>query len=121
MMYWRVSDNGIYRTSWGGILSDSRWGLWEPCFSAPSDNAWQHFVFVYNDKGLDGNPNLRAKLYLNGQVATTQEVDNTNEVYNSTDYDNYNKPMTGFCRWVNNEKMEEGFSGYMKKIRIRIT
>jgi len=119
MMYWRVANNGIYRATWGGILSDNtHWGLWEPNFQAPQDNVWQHFVLVYNDKGLDGNSNLRAKLYLNGQVAATQENGNSREVYNSSDYDNYNKPMTGFCRWVNNEKMEEGFSGYMKKIRI---
>jgi len=118
MMYWRNSNNGIYRVTWGGILSDSRYGLWEPNFAAPQDGQWQHFAFVYSDKGLDGNPALRAKLYLNGQVVSTQNNGNAAEVYNSSDYNNYDKPMTAFCRWVNNEKMEEGFSGYMKKIRI---
>ena len=118
MMYWRVSDGGIYRTSWGGILSDNRMGLWEPDFPAPADNEWQYYAFVYSDKGLDGDPDLRAKLYLNGQVVSTQTNSNTSEVYNSSDYDNYDKPMTGFCRWVNDNTMEEGFSGYMKDIRI---
>ena len=118
MMYWRVADGGIYRTSWGGILSDSRWGLWEPGFPAPADNEWQYYAFVYSDKGLDGDPNLRARLYLNGEVVATQTNGNASEVYNSSDYDNYDKPMTGFCRWVNDNKMEEGFSGYMKNIRI---
>ena len=118
MMYWRVSDGGIYRTTWGGILSDNRMGLWEPSFPAPADNEWQHYAFVYNDNGLDGDPNLRAKLYLNGEVVGTQTNGNSSEVYNSSDYDNYDKPMTAFCRWVNDNKMEEGFSGYMKNIRI---
>lgn len=118
MMYWRKSNNGIYRATWGGILSDSRYGLWEPSFAAPPDDQWQHFAFVYSDKGLDGNASLRAKLYLNGQVVATQNNSNPAEVYNSSDYDNYDKPMTAFCRWINMEKMEEGFSGYMKKIRI---
>ena len=118
MMYRRKSGSGIYRVTWGGILSANRNGLWEPSFTAPQDGVWQHFVFVYNDKGLDGNPALRGKLFLNGTLAATQTNGNLSEVYNSTDYDNYDKPMTGFCRWVNTEKMEEGFSGYMKKIRI---
>lgn len=118
MMYRRKSGAGIYRVTWGGILSSNRYGLWEPSFNAPQDGVWQHFVFVYNDKGLDGNPALRGKLFLNGTLAATQTNGTLSEVYNSTDYDNYDKPMTGFCRWVNNEKMEEGFSGYMKKIRI---
>jgi hypothetical protein len=118
MMYWRKSNNGIYRVTWGGIVSDSRYGLWEPNFPAPAEQQWQHFAFVYSDKGLEGNPALRAKLYLNGEVVATQNNGNTAEVYNSSDYDNYDKPMTAFCRWINMEKMEEGFSGYMKKIRI---
>lgn len=118
MMYWRNSSNGIYRATWGGILPDSRYGLWEPSFPAPAEQQWQHFAFVYSDKGLDGNPALRAKLYLNGEVVATQNNSNANEVYNSSDYDNYDKPMTAFCRWITMEKMEEGFSGYMKKIRI---
>ena len=118
MMYWRNSSGGIYRTTWGGILSDSRYGLWEPNFPAPAEQQWQHYAFVYSDKGLDGNPALRARLYLNGEVVATQTNSNAAEVYNSSDYDNYDKPMTGFCRWVNMEKMEEGFSGYMKEIRI---
>ncbi|GAB3414217.1 DUF4972 domain-containing protein [Niabella aquatica] len=119
MMYWRNANNGIYRVTWAGILSDnSRRGLWEPSFPAPQDGVWQHFAFVYNDKGLDGNSALRAKLYLNGTVVATQNNSNAGEIYNSSEYDNYDKPMTAFCRWVNNEKMEEGFSGYMKKIRI---
>ncbi|ANH80175.1 hypothetical protein A8C56_03525 [Niabella ginsenosidivorans] len=118
MMYWRNVNNGIYRVTWGGILSGNRWGLWEPSYPAPQEDVWQHFAFVYSDKGLDGNSALRAKLYLNGTVAATQNNSNASEVYNSSDYDNYDKPMTAFCRWVNNDKMEEGFSGYMKKIRI---
>ncbi|TWV11081.1 DUF4972 domain-containing protein [Bacteroidaceae bacterium HV4-6-C5C] len=118
MMYWRNANGGIYRTTWGGILSSNRWGLWEPSFAAPADNEWQYFVFVYSDKGLDGNPNLRGKLYLNGALVSTQENGNASEVYNSSDYANYDKPMTGFCRWVNDNTMEEGFSGYMKNIRI---
>ncbi|MFT4093023.1 MAG: DUF4972 domain-containing protein [Niabella sp.] len=119
MMYWRNSGNGIYRVTWGGILSASnRWGLWEPSFTAPEDNVWQHFAFVYSDKGLDGNTSLRAKLYLNGTIVATQNNSNTSEIYNASDYDNYDKPMTAFCRWVNENTMEEGFSGYMKKIRI---
>nr|WP_320059119.1 DUF4972 domain-containing protein [uncultured Bacteroides sp.] len=118
MMYWRNASGGIYRTTWGGILADSRWGLWEPNFAAPADNEWQYYVFVYSDKGLDGNASLRAKLYLNGVVVSTQENTHVNEVYNSSDYDNYDIPMTAFCRWVNESKMEDGFSGYMKNIRI---
>lgn len=119
MMYWRKSNNGIFRTSWSGILAgNNHYGLWEPSFEAPQEGVWQHYAFVYSDKGLDGNSSLRAKLYLNGNVVATQTNSNNTEVYNSTDYDNYDKPMTAFCRWVNNEKMEEGFSGYMKKIRI---
>jgi len=118
MLYRRKAGNGIYRVTWGGITPNNRWGLWEPSFAAPQDGVWQHFAFVYNDKGLDGNTSLRAKLFLNGVVVATQNNSNTSEIYNSSDYDNYDKPMTAFCRWVNNEKMEEGFSGYMKKIRI---
>ncbi|HTN38491.1 MAG TPA: DUF4972 domain-containing protein [Arachidicoccus sp.] len=119
MMYWRKSNNGVFRTTWSGILAgNNHYGLWEPSFAAPQEQVWQHYAFVYSDKGLDGNSSLRAKLYLNGEVVATQTNGNNTEVYNSTDYDNYDKPMTAFCRWVNNEKMEEGFSGYMKKIRI---
>ncbi len=118
MMYWRNSGTGIYRVSWGGILSSNRWGLWEPSFTAPADGVWQHFAFVYSDKGLGGNASLRGKLYLNGTVASTQSNTTTSEVYNSSDYDNYDKPMTAFTRWVNTTDMQEGFSGYMKKIRI---
>lgn len=118
MMYWRKSNNGIFRVTWSGFSNGDRYGIWEPNFPAPPEEQWQHFAFVYSDKGLDGNSALRAKLYLNGQVVATQNNSNSSEVYNSTDYNNYDKPMTAFCRWVNNERMEEGFSGYMKKIRI---
>ncbi|NDV63720.1 DUF4972 domain-containing protein [Bacteroides sp. 224] len=118
MLYRRISNGGIFRATWAGITASGRRGLWEPSYTAPADKVWQHYVFIQSDKGLDGDPNLRAKLYLNGELKATQTNSNASEVYNSTDYDNYDKPMTGFCRWVNNERMEEGFSGYMKKIRI---
>ena len=70
MMYWRKDDNGVYRTTWGGLnTTNGDRDLWEPKFQISDDlNKWQHFVAVYSDEGLDGNSTLRAKLYLNGEL-----------------------------------------------------
>lgn len=40
--------------------------------------------------------------------------------YNSSNYANYNAPMTAFGRYMrtSDNLFEEGFAGYMKKIRI---
>ncbi|MCD8178798.1 MAG: DUF4972 domain-containing protein [Tannerellaceae bacterium] len=113
MMYWRVP--GIIRTTWGRHSSGDRFGMSEPATDAPDISQWNHYVTVYSDKGLDGNTSLRAKMYINGVMVKDENADTA---YNSSDYDNYDKPMTAFCRWVNDNKMEEGFSGYMKYIRI---
>ena len=62
MMYWRNADGGIYRATWG----ETGGNICEPSLKAPEDGEWQHFLFVYSDKGLPGSPELRAKLYVNG-------------------------------------------------------
>lgn len=120
MMYWRKDDGGIYRTTWGGINANGDKDLWEPRFAAPKDGVWQHFVAVYSDEGLDGNPELRCKLYLNGELKHNETVAPVSRVYNSRNYDDYSKPMTAFGRFMrtSDDLYEEGFSGYMKKIRI---
>lgn len=120
MMYWRKDDGGIYRTTWGGVNASGDKDLWEPKFQAPEDGAWQHFVAVYSDEGLDGNPELRAKLYLNGELKKSETVSPTSRVYNSANYGDYSKSMTAFGRFMktDNNLFEEGFSGYMKNIRI---
>lgn len=43
-----------------------------------------------------------------------------NRFYNSSNYANYNAPMTAFGRYMrtSDNLFEEGFAGYMKKIRI---
>ena len=68
MMYWRNADGGIYRATWG----ETGGNICEPSLKAPEDGEWQHFLFVYSDKGLPGSPELRAKLYVNGEVKTTE-------------------------------------------------
>ena len=122
MMYWRKDDNGVYRTTWGGLnTTNGDRDLWEPKFQISDDlNKWQHFVAVYSDEGLDGNSTLRAKLYLNGELKKEETVSPTTRVYQSGHYSDYSKPMTAFGRYmrVSDDLYEEGFSGYMKKIRI---
>ena len=115
MMYWRNADGGIYRATWG----ETGGNICEPSLRAPEDGEWQHFLFVYSDKGLPGSPELRAKLYVNGEVKTT-EGSVGNRFYNSSNYANYNAPMTAFGRYMrtSDNLFEEGFAGYMKKIRI---
>lgn len=115
MMYWRNADGGIYRASWG----ETGGNICEPSLKAPEDGEWQHFLFVYSDKGLPGSPELRAKLYVNGEVKTT-EGSVGSRFYNSSNYANYNAPMTAFGRYMrtSDNLFEEGFAGYMKKIRI---
>ena len=115
MMYWRNADGGIYRATWG----ETGGNICEPSLKAPEDGEWQHFLFVYSDKGLPGSPELRAKLYVNGEVKTT-EGSVGNRFYNSSNYANYNAPMTAFGRYMrtSDNLFEEGFAGYMKKIRI---
>ena len=72
-----------------------------------------------SDNGLPGSPVLRAKLYVNGEVKTT-EGSVGSRFYNSSNYANYNAPMTAFGRYMrtSDNLFEEGFAGYMKKIRI---
>ena len=115
MMYWRNADGGIYRATWG----ETGGNICEPSLKAPEDGEWQHFLFVYSDKGLPGSPELRAKLYVNGEVKTT-EGSVGSRFYNSSNYANYNAPMTAFGRYMrtSDNLFEEGFAGYMKKIRI---
>lgn len=122
MMYWRKSDDGIYRTTWGGLntVNGDR-DLWEPNFKISDDlNQWQHFVAVYSDEGLDGNSTLRAKLYLNGELMKEETVSPVTRVYQSGHYADHSKPMTAFGRYMraSDDLFEEGFSGYMKNIRI---
>ena len=122
MMYWRKDDNGVYRSTWGGLnTTNGDQDLWEPKFQVSNDlNQWQHFVAVYSDEGLDGNSTLRAKLYLNGELKKEEIVSPTTRVYQSGHYDEYSKPMTAFGRYMRtgDDLYEEAFSGYMKKIRI---
>ncbi|WP_294083746.1 DUF4972 domain-containing protein [Proteiniphilum sp. UBA5384] len=122
MMYWRKSDNGIYRTTWGGLnTTNGDRDLWEPSFRVSDDlDQWQHFVAVYSDEGLGGNSTLRAKLYLNGEWMKDEIVSPVTRVYQSAHYAEYSKPMTAFGRYMRttDDLFEEGFSGYMKKIRI---
>lgn len=115
MMYWRNASGGIYRASWG----ESGGNICEPSLPAPADGAWQHFVLVYNDKGLSDDTGLRAKLYVNGEVKAT-EGSVGSRYYNSNNYGDYSTPMTAFGRYMrtNDELFEEGFAGYMKNIRI---
>lgn len=115
MMYWRNADGGIYCATWG----ETGGNICEPSLRAPEDGEWQHFLFVYSDKGLPGSPELRAKLYVNGEVKTT-EGSVGSRFYNSSNYANYNAPMTAFGRYMrtSDNLFEEGFAGYMKKIRI---
>lgn len=105
MMYWRNADGGIYRATWG----ETGGNICEPSLKAPEDGEWQHFLFVYSDKGLPGNPELRAKLYVNGEVKTT-EGSVGNRFYNSSNYANYNAPMTAFGRYMrtSDNLFEEG-------------
>ena len=112
MMYWRNADGGIYRATWG----ETGGNICEPSLKAPEDGEWQHFLFVYSDKGLPGSPELRAKLYVNGEVKTT-EGSVGSRFYNSSNYANYNAPMTAFGRYMrtSDNLFEEGFAGYMKK------
>ena len=112
MMYWRNADGGIYRATWG----ETGGNICEPSLRAPEDGEWQHFLFVYSDKGLPGSPELRAKLYVNGEVKTT-EGSVGNRFYNSSNYANYNAPMTAFGRYMrtSDNLFEEGFAGYMRK------
>ena len=105
MMYWRNADGGIYRATWG----ETGGNICEPSLKAPEDGEWQHFLFVYSDKGLPGSPELRAKLYVNGEVKTT-EGSVGSRFYNSSNYANYNAPMTAFGRYMrtSDNLFEEG-------------
>mgnify|MGYP002605779179 CR=1 FL=1 len=117
MMYWRNADGGIYRTTWG----EANNGICEPAIKpAPKDGEWWHFVFAYSDQGLPGAPDLRAKLYINGEVKTT-EGSVGGRFYTASNFANNNKPMTAFGRYMrtgDDNLFEEGFAGYMKNIRI---
>nr|WP_291591400.1 DUF4972 domain-containing protein [Bacteroides sp.] len=116
MMYWRNSSGGIYRATWG----ETGGNICEPSLSAPEDGEWQHFLFVYSDTGLPDSPDLRAKLYVNGEVKTT-EKNVGSRYYNSSNFADNNKPMTAFGRYMrtgDDNLFEEGFAGYMKNIRI---
>ena len=38
MMYWRKDDNGVYRTTWGGLnTANGDRDLWEPKFQISDD------------------------------------------------------------------------------------
>jgi len=118
MMYSRNRD--ILRITTGVKNTDNNdlYGLWEPNFGYNGVAEWVHFAVVYNDKGLDGNPNLRAKLYKNGVVTERLNVSELNYKYNSEKAAQLQIPMTAFCRFTNEKKLIEGFAGYMRKIRI---
>ena len=115
MMYWRNMDGGVYRVTWG----ETGGNICEPAPEAPEDGEWQHFLFVYSDKGLPDSPELRAKLYVNGEVKVT-EGSVGSRFYNSSNYADYNTSMTAFGRYMrtSDNLFEEGFAGYMKNIRI---
>lgn len=100
-----TNDNDMYR-------------LWEPSFAYTGVTEWVHFAIVYNDKGLDGNPDLRAKLYKNGVVSERLNVSELNYKYNSEKAAQLKIPMTAFSRFTKEKKLIEGFAGYMRKIRI---
>ena len=60
MMYWRNADGGIYRATWG----ETGGNICEPSLKAPEDGEWQHFLFVYSDKGLPGRAGLVRSWFL---------------------------------------------------------
>lgn len=117
MMYWRKDDGGIYRATWG----EANNGICEPAIKpSPEDGKWWHFVLAYSDRGLPGDPGVRAKLYINGEVKAT-EGSVGNRFYTASNFANGNKPMTAFGRYMrpgDDNLFEEGFAGYMKNIRI---
>lgn len=114
-MYWRNADGGIYRGTWG-----DEQGLVEPSFKAPADGEWVYFAMTYSDTGLPDAPALRARHYVNGETKTTEGGVGQRQ-YKFNVFAAHNKPMTAFGRYMRNGDdmlFEEGFAGYMKKIRI---
>lgn len=114
-MYWRNVDGGVYRGTWG-----DEQGYCEPALKAPADGEWVYFALVYSDTGLPGSPDLRAKLYVNGEVRAT-EGNVGSRYYKYDAYARNDKPMTSFGRYMrlgDDQLFEEGFAGYIKKIRI---
>lgn len=115
-MYWRNVDGGVYRGTWG-----DEQGYCEPqIHPAPADGEWVYFAMTYSDTGLPGSPDLRAKLYVNGEIRAT-EGNVGGRTYRYNPFAMNNKPMTAFGRYMrlgDDMLYEEGFAGYMKKIRI---
>lgn len=126
---WRAQDRkkGLMRTMVAHWQDDgpSKPQEWEPGWKK-SDNwnqdRWTHYAFLFNDQGLAGfDTPTDVKCYSMVDGERQGEIIRVGEPWRTYINDNsikYQVHMTGFCSLDNDGNRQEGFSGYIKKIRI---
>ncbi|MFT4093022.1 MAG: DUF4972 domain-containing protein [Niabella sp.] len=126
---WRAQDRnkGLLRTMvahWQDS-GPSNPQEWEPGYKKSDNwtlNRWTHYAFVFRDEGLPGfDTPTDVKCYSMVDGLRQGEVIRVGESWRTYINDNsikYQVHMTGFCSLDNNGNRQEGFSGYIKKVRI---
>ncbi|TKC57193.1 DUF4972 domain-containing protein [Pedobacter hiemivivus] len=119
---WRVQsrNKNIVRGSVGIVdVNNQNRMLWEPAFSYSNKDEWMHFVFIYSDKGLDGDADNRSKIYKNGnQTGDIIRIGEKERQYNAASAISKKMKMTAFTRLDANGNRLEYFNGSIKYMRI---
>jgi len=126
---WRAQDRtkGLVRTMVAHWEDDGPTNAreWEPGWKKSDNwtlNRWTHYAFLFRDQGLPGfDTPTDVKCYSMVDGQRQGEIIRVGEPWRTYIEDNsvkYKVHMTGFCSLDNNGNRQEGFSGYIKKIRI---
>lgn len=126
---WRAQDRkkGLMRTMVAHWQDEgpSNPQEWEPGWKKSDNwtlNRWTHYGFLFDDQGLDGfDTPTDVKCYSMVDGQRQGEIIRVGEPWRTYINDNsikYQVHMTGFCSLDNDGNPQEGFSGYIKKIRI---
>lgn len=126
---WRAQDRkkGLMRTMVAHWEDDGPTNPkeWEPGWKKSDNwnqNRWTHYAFIFRDQGLPGfdtPTDVKCYSVIDGQ--RQGEIIRVGEPWRTYIEDNsvkYQVHMTGFCSLDNDGHRQEGFSGYIKKIRI---
>ena len=99
--------------------------IWEPGWKKSDNwtlNRWTHYAFLFRDEGLPGfDTPTDVKCYSMVDGQRQGSIIRVGEKWRTYINDNSVKHqvhMTGFCALDNNGNRQEGFSGYIRKIRI---
>lgn len=126
---WRAQDRnkGLLRTMvahWQDS-GPSNPQEWEPGYKKSDNwtlNRWTHYAFLFRDKGLPGfDTPTDVKCYSMVDGLRQGDIIRVGESWRTYINDNsikYQVHMTGFCSLDDNGNPQEGFSGYIKKVRI---